>query len=162
MVDTVVFLRYIEVGGEMNRMLLVMKARGQKHSCQYREFLITDRGIDIAEVYVGEGGVLTGAARQEQEAKESFEVRRKRLEIERKEHLIKQKRAEMEAEIAGRQAELGAAETELKSLKLEESAVEQGRAVRAKMRGKGTSDAQINTGARKGKRTGAGRKEGTK
>lgn len=161
-IDAVIFLRYIEVGGEINRMLLVMKARGQKHSSQYREFLITDRGIDIADVYVGEGGVLTGAARQEQEAKESFEARRKRLEIEGKEHHIKRKRAEMEAEIVARQAELEAAEAELKSLQLEESAIEQGRAVRAKMRAKGTSDARINTGARKGKRTGAGRREGAK
>jgi archaellum biogenesis ATPase FlaH len=56
MVDSVIFLRYIDVGGEINRMLLVMKARGSKHSNQYREFLITDQGIDIVDVYVGAGG----------------------------------------------------------------------------------------------------------
>jgi circadian clock protein KaiC len=162
MIDVVIFLRYIEVGGEINRMLLVMKARGQKHSNQYFEFLITDQGIDIADVYVGEGGVLTGVARQEQQAKEAVEARRRRLEMEHKEHDIKQKRAEMEAEIARRQAELDATETELKSLKLEESAIEQGRVARVKMRGKETGDAQIHTSARKGKQTGAGRKEGTK
>lgn len=162
MIDAVIFLRYIEVGGEINRLLLVMKARGQKHSNQYREFLITDHGIDIADVYVGEGGVLTGAARQEREAKESGEARRRRLAIEHKEHDIKQKRAEMEAEIARRRAELDTTETELKSLKLEESIAEQGRDIRAKMRSEDTSSAQPKTRAQKGKRTGAVRKEGAK
>jgi hypothetical protein len=73
---------------------------------------------------------------------------------------MKLKRAEMEGEIARRQAELDATEIELKSVKLEESAVEQGRVARAKMRGEETSDAQVNTGARKGKQTGARRKGG--
>jgi len=75
-----------------------------------------------------------------------------------REHHMKLKRAEMEGEIARRQAELDATEIELKSVKLEESAVEQGRVARAKMRGEETSDAQVNTGARKGKQTGARRK----
>jgi circadian clock protein KaiC len=161
-IDAVILLRYIEVGGEMNRMLLVMKARGQKHSNQYREFLITDHGIDIADLYVGEGGVLTGVARQEQEAKEAIETRRRQLEIKHKEHEIKQKRAEMEAEIARRQAGLEAAETELKSLKLEESLTEDGRDRRGDMRVKDTNSARLKTGTQKSKRTGAGRKEGAK
>ena len=160
--DVVIFLRYIEVGGEINRMLLVMKARGQKHSNQYREFLITDHGIDIVDVYVGVGGVLTGAARQELEAKEASEARRRRLAVEHKEHDIKQKRAEMEAEIVRRRAELDTTETELKSLKLEESIAEQGRDMRAQIRSEDTSSAGLKTRAQKGKRTGAVRKEGAK
>ena len=82
--DSVIALRYIDVGGEVNRMLLVMKTRGSKHSNQYREFAITDNGIDIPDVYVGEGGVLTGAARQEQEAKEEIELVGKQQEIKNK------------------------------------------------------------------------------
>ncbi len=50
MVDNVIVLRYIESDGEVNRLLIVMKARGSAHSNQYREFSITDNCIDIADV----------------------------------------------------------------------------------------------------------------
>lgn len=67
LVDTILFLRYIEIGGEVNRLIVVAKARGSRHSNQIREFRITDDGIEFADVYAGPGGVLTGVARQEQE-----------------------------------------------------------------------------------------------
>ena len=43
---------------------------GMAHSNQIREFLLTGQGIELADVYVGPQGVLTGSARQAQEAKE--------------------------------------------------------------------------------------------
>jgi circadian clock protein KaiC len=43
------------------------------HSNQLREFLLTDAGIELADVYVGADGVLTGSARQAQEARELAE-----------------------------------------------------------------------------------------
>jgi len=160
-IDTVLFLRYIDIGGEVNRVLLVMKARGQKHSNQYREFHITDHGIDITDVYVGEGGVLTGVARQDQEAKEAVEFRRKQLEIEYKEHLITQKKAEMTADIARRHAELAASETEMKSLKLEASLIAGERDSRANMRTDDKVNTLRKTPAPKNKRQDASRKERT-
>jgi len=135
LVDTVIFLRYIDIGGEINRTLLVMKARGSKHANQYREFRITDQGIDLADVYVGEGGVLTGAARQEQEAREAVERRHRQQVLRQKEAQIAQRRAAQEAQVAAMQAEIEAAEAELEALKLEEEVVQRGREVRAGMRG---------------------------
>jgi len=161
-IDTVVFLRFIDIGGEINRMLMIMKSRGQKSSNQYREFVITDNGIDIQDVYVGEGGVLTGAARQEQEAREALEVRRKRVEIELREHEIKQKRVEMEAEIARRRAELETAEAELKALQLEERVVQEGRDMRGEMRGEDTNSLRLKKRMPQRKGRGTGGKEGTK
>ena len=62
--------RRMEGNGEHNRVLYVLKSRGMAHSNQIREFLLTDQGIELADVYVGPQGVLTGSARQAQEAKE--------------------------------------------------------------------------------------------
>ena len=48
-IDTVVLLRHLQVAGTMKRQLIVMKSRGTKHSEQFHEFRITDRGIDLAK-----------------------------------------------------------------------------------------------------------------
>ena len=68
--DTWLLLRDIEIGGERNRGLYILKSRGMAHSNQIREFLLTDQGIDLLDVYVGPSGVLTGSARLAQEAQE--------------------------------------------------------------------------------------------
>ena len=70
LIDTWLVLRDIELGGERNRGLYVIKSRGMKHSNQIREFLITSRGIVLEDVYVGPEGVLTGSLRASQEARE--------------------------------------------------------------------------------------------
>jgi circadian clock protein KaiC len=91
LIDTWLLLRDIEIGGERNRGLYILKSRGMKHSNQIREFLLTDHGVELMDVYVGPEGVLTGNARSAQESKESalklyskLEVQRKQLEMERK------------------------------------------------------------------------------
>ncbi len=134
LVDTMIFLRYIEVGGEINRILVVMKARGSKHSNQYREFLITDNGIDVQDVYVGEGGVLTGTARQEQEARAAIENRRKKQIIKQKEQEVVRRQALLETQTISLQAEIEVARAELEALRLEDQKWQNGRTKRAEMR----------------------------
>jgi circadian clock protein KaiC len=70
LVDTSILVMSMEGNGEHNRILYVLKSRGMAHSNQIREFLVTSQGIELADVYVGPQGVLTGSARQAQEAKE--------------------------------------------------------------------------------------------
>lgn len=70
LIDTWLFLRDIEVDGERNRGLYVLKSRGMEHSNKIREFLITNEGVKLQNVYIGPDGVLTGSARVAQEAKE--------------------------------------------------------------------------------------------
>jgi circadian clock protein KaiC len=53
LMDTWMLLRDIELGGERTRGIYVMKSRGMSHSNQICEFLISGRGIDILDVYVG-------------------------------------------------------------------------------------------------------------
>ena len=63
LIDTWLLLRDIEIGGERNRGLYVLKSRGMEHSNQIREFKLTGHGIELVDVYVGTEGVLTGSAR---------------------------------------------------------------------------------------------------
>ena len=66
LVDTWISVKDIEAKGERNRLLYVMKSRGMKHSNQVREFVITDKGLKLVEIYLGPGGVLLGSEREEQ------------------------------------------------------------------------------------------------
>jgi len=85
MVDTAVFLNNQFSLGETNRVFQVLKSRGSRHSNQKREFRITDNGFVVEEVYLGEGDVLTGAARQRQEQRDRLEAQRLAFEIQMKE-----------------------------------------------------------------------------
>jgi circadian clock protein KaiC len=68
--DTWIRLRDIESGGERNRGMYILKSRGMAHSNQIREFVLTDKGVNLLDVYVGPSGVLTGSARLSREAQE--------------------------------------------------------------------------------------------
>ena len=69
LVDNWLLLRNVETNGERNRLLFVLKSRGTAHSNQVREFVLTDHGIELVEVYVGAAGMLAGSARLAQEAR---------------------------------------------------------------------------------------------
>ena len=141
-IDTVIFLGMVAIGGEINRTLLVVKARGTAHSNQYREFRITDKGIVIEDVYVGEGGVLTGAARQEQEARDAMEARRRQLLIHQKELELAQKEAFLRGQASTLQAEVELARAQLEALRIDEAMWKAERAERMTIRG-GKSAARV-------------------
>ena len=82
-----------------------------------REFLITDSGIDLVDVYIGPGGVLTGSARLQQEAQEKAAALAAQEELEHRRHVLHRKRQIMEAQVAALQAEISAEEEELQALK---------------------------------------------
>ena len=99
LVDTWLLLRDVEVGGERNRAMYILKSRGMAHSNQIREFLLTDHGIDVQDVYLGPDGVLTGSARQTQEFRERSSARARLDEIERKQRDLKRRREAFEARL---------------------------------------------------------------
>jgi circadian clock protein KaiC len=111
--DTWLLLRDIELGGERNRGLYVLKSRGMSHSNQIREFVLSDKGIDIRDVYIGPEGVLTGSMRLAQEARERTEKMARRLEIESKQRNLDRKRAALEAQIAALKSEFEGEEAEI-------------------------------------------------
>ena len=112
LIDTWLLLRDIEIGGERNRGLYVLKSRGMAHSNQIREFRLSDNGIELLDVYVGQEGVLTGSARLSQEAKDSAEQVMHQQEINRKQFGLERKRTAMEAQIMDLRAEFEAEESE--------------------------------------------------
>jgi circadian clock protein KaiC len=98
--DAWLLLRNIETNGERNRGLYVLKSRGMAHSNQIREFVLTDHGVQLLDVYVGPSGLLTGSARLAQEAREQAEAVDRHQQLQRKSAELKQKREQLEAEIA--------------------------------------------------------------
>jgi circadian clock protein KaiC len=64
LVDCWIQLRDIEMNGERNKGLYIMKSRGMYHSNQVREFIISDKGVYLEDVYLGQDSILTGSARQ--------------------------------------------------------------------------------------------------
>jgi circadian clock protein KaiC len=106
LIDTWLLLRNLEYAGERNRGLYVLKSRGMAHSNQVREFLLSDQGIQLVDVYAGPDGVLTGSARVAQEAAERQAEAERRAEIENSERRYARKRASIDARIAELRAEL--------------------------------------------------------
>jgi len=100
LIDTWLLLRDIELSGERNRGLFILKSRGMAHSNQIREFVLTSHGIELREVYLGPAGVLTGSARLVQESRDMAEVAALQLELERKRRTLVREGEIMEARVA--------------------------------------------------------------
>jgi circadian clock protein KaiC len=99
-IDTWLLLRDIELNGERNRGMYVLKSRGMANSNQIREFILTSHGVELRDIYVGASGVLTGSARIAQEALENAGLLTHKQDIERKKREIDRKRKALESQIA--------------------------------------------------------------
>ena len=113
LIDTWLLLRDIELNGERNRGLYVLKSRGMAHSNQIREFLLTNHGIELKDVYIGPGGVLTGSARLAQEAQEQAARVAEEQEIEVRQRELDRKRQALAAQVATLKADFAAEEAEV-------------------------------------------------
>jgi circadian clock protein KaiC len=119
-VDTWLFMRDVELDGERNRALYVLKSRGMTHSNQLREFLLTPQGVDLLDVYVGPEGVLTGSSRLSQEAREQAAALARRQEAERRDRDRMRKREALEARIAALRKEFEVDEAEAETVSAED------------------------------------------
>jgi circadian clock protein KaiC len=116
LMDTWLLLRNLETNGERNRCLYVLKSRGMAHSNQVREFVLSDKGIDLVDVYVGAGEVLTGSARVAQVEHERSQAAAYEQEMEAKQWQLRRKQAVAQAQIASLNAEVESAEEELRQI----------------------------------------------
>jgi len=123
LIDTWLLLRDIEISGERNRVMYVLKSRGMAHSNQIREFILTDHGVELRDVYIGPGGFLTGTARITQEAFENAELLTRKNDIERKKREIERKRKALEAQVASLHANFETEESEARKIIETEQAV---------------------------------------
>ena len=124
LIDTWLLLRDIELNGERNRGIYVLKSRGMANSNQIREFILTNHGVELREVYIGASGVLTGSARLAQEALENAEVLTYKNDIDRKKREIERKRKTLEAKISSLIANFDSEESEvLKMIETEQDMI---------------------------------------
>ncbi|HLO85204.1 MAG TPA: circadian clock protein KaiC [Nostocaceae cyanobacterium] len=138
LMDTWIELRTLETNGERNRLLYVLKSRGMEHSNQVREFVMTKQGIQLLDIYLGQGNVLTGSARFIQEAQERLAASQRQLLLEQKKRELERKEMVVSSQISELQAELAAEKEELRILSeqemLNQSILTQDRQVLAKLR----------------------------
>ncbi len=120
LMDTWLLVRNLETGGERNRALYVLKSRGMAHSNQVREFVLSDNGISLVDVYVGAGTVLTGSARLSQEAREKEENLARQEQLEHDRRRIERECRATEAQIEILRADMEAKRGELGKVRAEE------------------------------------------
>lgn len=105
LMDTWLLLRNVEFNGERNRTIYVLKSRGMAHSNQVREFVLSDKGIDLVDVYLGAERVLTGTARVAQEELERAAAALREEDHQRKLAQLASRQKAIEAQIAALRAE---------------------------------------------------------
>lgn len=127
LMDTWILLRFIESGGERNRGLYVLKSRGMAHSNQVREVIITSEGIDLADVYIGPGGVLTGSARYIREMEEEAALRDREAELSTRRIEAELAQKVLEARISALKAECRGVQLEFERFSREQDRKKQAR-----------------------------------
>ncbi|NII81306.1 circadian clock protein KaiC [Pedobacter riviphilus] len=121
LVDAWLLIKDIESNGERNRGLYIMKSRGMKHSNQIREFVITDQGLNLVDVYLTEDGVLTGSAREARMLLEQTGEVIHAQAVSRKDRELERKRKILESKIESLKSEYESAEEELNKVYVEEA-----------------------------------------
>jgi circadian clock protein KaiC len=99
LVDAWILVRDIELNGERNRGLYIMKSRGMKHSNQVREFTITSNGLVLQEIYLGTEGILTGSAREAHKLQQKTEELLNQHTLSRRDNEISRKARELQMQI---------------------------------------------------------------
>jgi len=121
LIDTWLLVRNVESDGERNRLLFVIKSRGTVHSNQVREFVLTSRGAQLLDVYVGPAGVVTGSARASVESADRVAAEKRREDIEQRRAAMSRRSAAVDEQIATLRAQVADEAAELDRLIGQES-----------------------------------------
>ncbi len=152
LMDTWLLLRNTEAGAERNRLLFILKSRGMAHSNQVREFRLSDQGIQLRDVYVGPGTVLTGSARMVQEAKDKAQAVSERQSLARRRRELEQEQTLAQAQLDALQLKTASLGEEIQNLQKEEEGREttatQEQAELARARGVSTVEDTAKKGSR--------------
>ncbi|MEJ5990159.1 circadian clock protein KaiC [Ramlibacter sp. PS3R-8] len=105
LMDSWLLLTNLAYNGERTRTLQVLKSRGMRHSNQVREFVFTDHGVDLVDVYLSGERVLTGTARMAQEAQERAASELRTRDHDRRLRDLANRRKALDAQIASLNAE---------------------------------------------------------
>ena len=74
--DDILALRYVELDGELTKVLSIIKMRGSNHSRELRSYRISSSGFQVGEVLRGYRGIITGVPEARQ-----FEDKQGRLDL---------------------------------------------------------------------------------
>jgi circadian clock protein KaiC len=113
LVDAWILLRDIETNGERNRATYIMKSRGMKHSNQVREFVISSKGLELVDVYLGPEGILVGSAREAQRLSEVASVEMRHHAVTQKNRELERRRRVLEGKIDSLKEEFESVQDEL-------------------------------------------------
>jgi circadian clock protein KaiC len=138
--DTWIHLVNVQGNLERNRTLVIVKSRGMAHSNQVREFVLTDNGVQLIDIYASPAGAFMGSARLAQvAADEAAEIARHEA-LSARERQLEQKRRALKARIAAMEAEAEAEARETEVVigeeRARERALSSGRKAQVKHRGK--------------------------
>lgn len=106
LMDSWLLLANMAVNGERTRTLQVLKSRGMPHSNQVREFVFSDKGVDLVDVYLHGDQVLTGTARVAHEAQVLAANDLRGRDHERRLRDLANRRKALDAQIADLNAQL--------------------------------------------------------
>ena len=152
LIDTWLLVRDLELGGERNRGIYILKSRGMSHSNQIREFLLTDHGVELKDAYLGLEGVFTGSMRLVQEARDQTSALSRQHEIERCQRDLERKRQVLAAQTAALQAQFESEQEHLELLitqqRASEEVLRQGRELIARSRNASTAGGPRNRSRR--------------
>ncbi len=124
LIDTWIELRDLEHAGERNRAVYILKSRGMAHSNQVREFVMSRRGIDLIDAFIGPGGVLIGSARITQAADAQQRIEERREEGARRQREVGRRQQLIAAQIEALRGELAALEEESHSVESQHATTE--------------------------------------
>ena len=105
LMDSWLLLANVAYNGERTRTLQVLKSRGMPHSNQVREFVFSDDGVDLIDVYLDGDQVLTGTARIAHEAHLSASTELRGRDHERRLRDLANRRKALDAQIAALNAD---------------------------------------------------------
>jgi len=112
LMDTWFIVRNLESSGERNRALYILKSRGQPHSNQVREFVLSRKGLDLLDVYVSEGQVKVGSEKIVEQARDREKALLAREQAEVRNLNLARYRKTISAQIEALKAELETREAE--------------------------------------------------
>lgn len=102
--DNIILLRYVEMNGDVQCVINIIKMRGSEHSKSLRIYNITDKGVVVGNSLEGYEGVTTGVSKKiaelEKESKELKEIiKQKEMAenaVQESEEKIKQQNVQLE------------------------------------------------------------------
>lgn len=114
--DTWIHLINVQGNQERNRTMVIVKSRGMAHSNQVREFVMTDKGVELVDIYASPAGAFMGTARLAQMAADEAANTARHEGISARERQLEEKRHALEARISAMRAEF---EAEAKEVEIE-------------------------------------------